>query len=156
VTGVQTCALPILVLLLPLAGISQPLLGLQNFQLLSNDYNNALGWLAGHTTADSIVLAPPGPSLWIPTITPARVVYGHPYETINADLKAQQVADWYNGHNCYELINAYHVEYVLTGPDDVGINPTPLPYIDSLCVNLLGAPVATFGNVAIYATPPYF
>jgi hypothetical protein len=140
-----------------LGGISQPLLGIQNFELLTNDYNQAIGWLAGQTTPDSVVLAPPGPSLWIPALTPARVVYGHPFETINADVKAQQVADWYAGRNCAELINAYHVQFVLTGPEDSGVNPTSLPYIETPCVEILGTPIARFNSVTIYdATHSYF
>ncbi|MHB8625487.1 MAG: hypothetical protein ACYDBJ_00870 [Aggregatilineales bacterium] len=146
----------VLVLLLPLAGIAQPLLGIQNFQMLSGDYSHALNWLTDHTTSGSVVLAPPGPSLWIPAYTPARVVYGHPFETINANLKLQQVNDWYAGRNCTELLNVYHVQYALTGPEDAGVNPAPLPYIETSCVNLLGTPVATFGSVTIYETHSYF
>ncbi len=146
----------VLVLLLPLAGIMQPLLGIQNYQTLSGDYSQALEWLNMHTTPDSIVLAPPRPSLWIPAVSPARVVYGHPFETINADIKLQQVNDWYAGRNCTALLDAYHIQYALTGPEDTGLNPTPLPYIETPCVNGLGAPVATFGSVRIYETHSAF
>jgi hypothetical protein len=43
-------------------------------------------------------LASPTLSLFIPGITGRSVVYGHPFETINADEQKQQVIGFYNGN----------------------------------------------------------
>ncbi len=148
-------------LLVPLFGIVQPVVGIQTFELLPADFNNTLSWLHDKTTRNSVVLAPPGPSLWIPAYTPARVVYGHPFETVDAAVKLQQVNDWYNAAAqtnpaCRDTLIKYHVQFVLDGPADGGTDPKATPYIDTSCVKLLGNPVAVFGSVSIYAVPRYF
>ncbi len=133
-------------MLLPLVGIAQPKAGIASSELLSaNDYH-ALGWLHDHTTTASIVLAPPKVSLWIPAYTPARIVYGHPFETLNAALKLQEVKAWYAGNDCTALIDRYQIEYVI-------IEQSQPP---TACTATLGESAATFGDVTIYAAHPHF
>jgi hypothetical protein len=87
------------------------------------------------------------------------VVYGHPYETVDADAKLKLVTDWYSAKStqgCRDLLLAYPIKYVLVGPVDGGLDPTAPPYVETACVKILGTPVATFGTVSIYAAPKYF
>lgn len=141
-------------LLLPIVGVLNPNAGLQNNQLVSSDYSRAIAWLHDNTSSGSVVLAPPNPSLWIPAYTPARVVYGHPYETVNARDKLKEVQDWYQG-TCGELLDKYKIQFVLVGPIQPvnGSTLTDLaPPESSRCVQPLGTPIVTFGSVAIYRT----
>ena len=152
----------VFILVLTLVGVAQPRAGLQNYQLLPADYSHAITWLHDNTTPDSVVLAPLSTSLWIPAYTPARVVYGHPFETVNASVKAQEVADWYAGRGCTKLISKYHVQYVVLGPSEMeasagaaGVGPTS-PVITTICVRAIGKPVATFGSVVVYSAAAEF
>ncbi len=151
-------------LLIPLVGITQPTSGLRNYQLLPADYNHALSWLHDNTAVGSVILAPPTTSLWIPAYSPARVVYGHPFETVDALTKRAEVADWYAGKHCAELIGQYHIQFVIMGPSEyVPSRDSKPPALnvdttsnESPCVRSLGKPVAHFGTVTIYAATPTF
>jgi hypothetical protein len=147
----------VLALLLPLVGIMRPQAGLENGQLLSSDYASAIVWLHDNTTTSSVVLALPIPSLWIPAYTPARVVYAHPFETVEAPVKLKEVRDWYSGASCSDVLTKYKVQYVVVGPD-------PAPAVSALlpsgspettpCATALGTPVQRFNSVAVYAVRP--
>jgi hypothetical protein len=94
------------------------------------------------------VLAPPRVSLWIPAYAYQRVVYGHPFETLDAAAKLKAVNDWYTGKNCGELLREYHVRYVLSGDFEA----LAMDDASDACLKTqqLDPPVATFGNVSIY------
>ena len=82
----------------------------------------------------------------MPGWTGARVVYGHPYETLNAEQKQKQVLDWYtapDGTDCSALLNQYDVRYILYGPEEQKLGQTS-------CLADLQM-VAQFGDVAVYA-----
>ncbi len=112
----------LLVLVVPLVTLSHVFILFSNTRpnlgpFLQRDYAAALQWLKPRTTADDVILAAEQASIWIPAWTGARVVYGHPYETLQADLKWQQVTDWYAGTaDCQTLPQTYAVRYVIVGP----------------------------------------
>jgi len=87
---------------------------------LERDYAIAYySWLDAHTVQTDVVLASPAASIWIPGWAGARVVYGHPYETLNAEEKQQEVLDWYAGTgDCNALLDKYNVRYILYGPEE--------------------------------------
>ncbi len=58
---------------------------------LSSDNARALEWLQGHATGDDVVLASPTVSNLIPAWSDARVYWGHPFETVDAQAKLAQV-----------------------------------------------------------------
>jgi hypothetical protein len=138
----------VLSLSIPLFGILKPSAGIQNWQLLPADYNAAIQWLRDDAVQNQVVLAPPRVSLWIPAYAYQRVVYGHPFETLNAAAKLKEVNDWYTGKNCGELLREYHVRYVLSG--DFGALAMDDASDACLKTQQLDPPVATFGNVSIY------
>lgn len=120
---------------------------------LERDYPIAFQWLETRTTDTDVVLASPLASAWIPGWSGARVVYGHPYETLEADEKRQQVLDWYAGNaDCRALIDTYGVRYVIYGPEEA-LMGHPDCLTELRLVEQVGnvAVYATFGTVAIYA-----
>lgn len=100
-----------------------PLLqGWDNFSpfVLEQEYGNTLIWLDQNLETDSIILASPTASLWIPAWTGQQVVYGHPYETFKADETRAEVLNWYQENDseaekCLALIDKYQISYVIYG-----------------------------------------
>jgi len=85
----------------------------------------ALDWLAGQP-AGRVVLASPDFSLFIPARTDARVIYGHPHETVNAAAHQQAVEDFFAGRISPEMFEEqYHVDYVVYGPREKELGPEP-------------------------------
>ncbi len=164
----------ILALSIPLYGVINPEAGLRTNLLLPVDYAHAIFWLRDFGQPGQVVLAPPASSLWIPAYTSDRIVYGHPFETLSAAQKLEEVSawyhlkppakpdetkpnydsalarynmlmSWYGGQNCKDLIDRYKVRYVLIGPDELSQD---MPA--TTCASTFAKPVATFGGVAVY------
>ncbi len=111
---------------------------------LERDYIAAYQWLNTRSSTNDVVLASPVVSAWIPGWAEARVVYGHPYETLDAAVKLQQVTDWYTGAaDCTAMLDQYDVRYIVYGLEEAKIGDAP-------CRAQLTA-VAQFGDVIIYA-----
>ena len=54
---------------------------------------------------------------FIPAFAGQRVVYGHPYETINAKVREQQVKDFYAGTiDRAQVLRDETVDYIIVGP----------------------------------------
>jgi hypothetical protein len=65
--------------------------------LLSQEEMAALEWIESNTEQDVLVIASPQMGLFIPAYTGRRVLYGHPFETINAAEMESAVVDFFNG-----------------------------------------------------------
>lgn len=50
---------------------------------------NGLAWINENTSPDALILAGEEIGLFIPSIADRRVIYGHPFETINAEMEKQ-------------------------------------------------------------------
>lgn len=119
--GLLMAVSPFMMLFLPitsaLAGYPQAAVGV----FLEHDYAISFNWLRDRTSESDVVLAAPVVSAWIPGWTGGRAVYGHPYETLDAEVKEQAVRDWYaaaSPEQCAALIEQYQVRYVLYGPEE--------------------------------------
>lgn len=115
---------------------------------LDRSYASAFEWIRERTGLDDVVLAAPDVSIWLPGWASVRAVYGHPYETLGAEIKEQRVLDWYdNGTGstaeCSRLLDDYHVRYVIYGPEERAIGETD-------CIDAL-TPIVGIGSVTIYA-----
>ena len=111
---------------------------------LPRDYRDVYDWVRTHTRSDDVVLASPVVSVWIPGWAETRVVYGHPYETLDADTKLQQVEGWYAGNgDCGALIEEYDIRFILYGPEEAKLGPAP-------CLSEMRL-LAQSGNVMVYA-----
>ena len=107
-------------LLVTLAGITgvarqEPLLTLTHAEM------DAFTWIEEHTPPDALILASPDTGLLIPAMTARRVLYGHPYETVNAEAQRAAVSDFFeigqvSGLPGAEYLSAEGVNYVFYGP----------------------------------------
>ncbi|NWG17858.1 MAG: hypothetical protein HXY41_14615 [Chloroflexi bacterium] len=141
----------LLVVVVPLITLSTVLLLAINLRVnvgpfLSRDYAGALLWLQDHAQSDDVILASEEVSVWVPAWAAARVVYGHPFETLDAATKRLEVLDWFSGQaaDCEVLLEKYNVRYVIFGPLEE--RSAPPDCLESLRL------VARSGSVAIYAT----
>ncbi len=57
----------------------------------------ALRWMELNLPNDTVILASPISSMFIPAWTGLRVVYGHPFESIQAEERLQMVENFYQG-----------------------------------------------------------
>jgi len=120
--------------------------------VLEPEYRVAFQWLEPRLLPQDVVLAAPETSVWIPFHVGARVVYGHPAETLDAAAKLAQVRMWYQGTTpeiCEQIlmgegavVNNYSVDYVLIGPRERNLGGSP-------CMDNLDR-VASFGQVDIF------
>ncbi len=87
----------------------------------------AMEWLRDPEEAqpEAVVLCAPQMGSFIPGWTGQRVVYGHPFETLNAERRAEQVKAYWSGEmNAAEqatFLRENHVHYILIGPREQAI-----------------------------------
>lgn len=146
----------LLALFLPIVPIIEGEAHTTHGMVIEPDYRFAFNWLAGQTRHTDVILASPDVSPWIPVWVGARVVYGHPTETMDASLKRGAVLRWFalaNPEQCAPLLNgaysfrgSYRVNYILYGPRERALGTT-------ICLNELQF-VASFGGVDIYTRRP--
>lgn len=111
---------------------------------LSADEFAALTWLHDHAQFEDVVLASPEMGAFVPAFAGPRVVYGHPFETVDADRKQQLVTDFFAGRSLEALRG---VKYVLLGPRERALgalNMATLPLNE----------VYRMGSVQIFARTP--
>ena len=96
---------------------------------LRQSETRALDWLAQNTPADALVLAAPDSGLLIPAYTGRRVLYGHPFETVNAAAQKERVTAFYTGaltpEQAGELLQTNAVGFVLDGPREQALGRLP-------------------------------
>jgi hypothetical protein len=56
----------------------------------------AVQWLKLNSKSGALILADSRMGMFLPGLTNSRVIYGHPFETINAIEKKQTVQDFFN------------------------------------------------------------
>jgi hypothetical protein len=112
--------------------------------VMTRDEANACAWLQAHTTWTDTVLAPTESGQFIPAWAGNRVVYGHPFETIDAETKEAEVTHFFGPtattaeHRA--LLDRYDVRYVLA--------TTPETNLDT--ENLALSPALTGDNAILY------
>jgi hypothetical protein len=111
---------------------------------LTTDEYAALTWLHAHAQFDEVVLAAPDTGAFIPAFAGQRVVYGHPYETVDADQKRQMVTDFFEGRNVDALRGA---NYVLIGPRERALGTPDLAALPL-------SEVFRSGTVSVYKVKP--
>jgi len=73
-----------------------------------------------------LVLAGPATGLFLPARTDARVLYGHAFETVQAEAQKQAVDDFYAGRLAPEaFLTAHAVDYIFYGPREAELGPFP-------------------------------
>ena len=61
---------------------------------LEKDIYNGLTWINENVASDALILTDEDLGLYIPSVTGRRVIYGHPFETVNADLEKKFLIDF--------------------------------------------------------------
>jgi hypothetical protein len=84
----------------------------------------AFTWLREQVTPDNIILASPRLGMFIPGQTGARVVYGHPFETLEAKKKKALVEAFYHGQS--ETVSP-PVDFVIYGPTERQLGQPRIP-----------------------------
>lgn len=117
---------------------------------ISKDEQEALTWLDQHAESGSVVAAGPFMGMVIPARTSLRVVYGHPFETANAEKELAFINGLFIGSGEIDQYRAglaeRNVSYILRGEREASHGMPRL--LESLPV--------VYGNatVKIYQIPP--
>ena len=86
---------------------------------LTQDENSALEWIKANTEPDAVILASPEMGNFIPAFTGRSVIYGHPYESINAERAKADVIKFISGNDQgyegSEFLYNYSVDYIFWG-----------------------------------------
>ena len=112
---------------------------------LSDGEWQALAWLREEVAHDQVVLCAPQTGMFIPAWAGQRVVYGHPFETINAERRQAQVEAYFAGQMGQvergTFLQENRVAYVLVGPREMEIAKCGLENADC------GLQIADYGLV---------
>jgi hypothetical protein len=93
---------------------------------VTRDEAAALQWMAENVRPGEVVLAGPVMGMLTPARTDARVIYGHPFETVQAETRKRAVEDFYAGRlTPQDFLARYPVDYVFYGPTEKIYGPLP-------------------------------
>jgi len=102
--------------------LSMPVMGAMKGEwplFMSVGEKAALQWLREQSSRDDVVLASPQIGLMVPAWAGNRVIYGHPFETIEAARKQAEVERFFAGQSDPgELVSRYDVRYIFVGPKE--------------------------------------
>jgi len=77
----------------------------------------AFDWLRDNVSHDSVVMAAPETDLFLPAWGDVRVIYGHPFETLNAPKMKALVEDFFTGRmDRATVLREQKVDYIFFGP----------------------------------------
>jgi hypothetical protein len=76
----------------------------------------AMAWLREHAPSDAVVLCAPETGMFVPAWAGQRVVYGHPFETVDAGERQAEVERFWAGERDPAWLEALGVDYFLYGP----------------------------------------
>ncbi len=94
---------------------------------LTSEEKQGLDWIAANTPDEALILASPEMGLYIPAYTGRRVIYGHPFETVNAEQMEARVINYFEGSNNKEaLAGLTDVDYVFYGPRERKLGNMPI------------------------------
>ena len=116
---------------------------------LSHDEAQALAWIKTETSRQSIILASPEMGRWIPAETGRQVIYGHPFETVNASQEESRVEAFFKMKGKVDLSTGLFqnpgIDYLMYGPRERALGGD---------LDLSALPVVfQSGSVVIYQFP---
>ena len=95
-------------------------MGGQRWFTLSQGEWKGIEWLHEESASDAVVLCAPQTGLFIPAWAGQRVVYGHPFETVDAKRRQEAVEAYWRGEMSVQERDAFLAEndvmYVFEGP----------------------------------------
>jgi hypothetical protein len=97
---------------------------------MTGDEADACAWLGEHTPWTDTVLTRPESGQFVPAWAGNRVVYGHPFETIEAEIKREESAHFFSPDAAVAdrraLLDRYGVHYVFVHPLGTDLDPAAL------------------------------
>ncbi len=127
--------------------IGGALSGEPQFYLSAGEWQ-AMTWLRENVPHSQVVLCAPQTGIFVPAWAGQRVVYGHPFETVNAERRRAQVESYWAGEMSAaeqeSFLRENRVGYVLVGPRELEIGNWELGNSG------LGDLVFKAGNVRVY------
>lgn len=134
----------LVVLLLAAAGILQKAPELY----LWRAEREAFSWIEAQTPADALFLAAPNTGLLIPAYTGRRVIYGHPFETVEAEENELFVENLIKEVSQGSVAGVpVEVDYLFWGPREVSLSGVNTP-------DLPDPPIYVNESVQIFTTQP--
>ncbi len=106
---------------------------------LSNDEIVALDWIGDQTQPTDIILSSPEMGVFIPAYTGRRVMYGHPFETMNAGQMESDVLNFFHDPNDKESIHWLSengVDYIFMGERELNTGGAGDFMVDPVYENL--------------------
>jgi hypothetical protein len=106
--------------------------------VLTNGETQALSWVETNTPAEALILAAPQTGLFIPAHTGRRVLYGHPFETVNAKAEEAAVNSFFatvaaNSLAAREFLRTRKIDYIFYGPREQLLGQMPdLPGLNAV------------------------
>jgi hypothetical protein len=89
-----------------------------NIYLTMDEYES-FEWIEDNTDPEALIISSPEMGLRIPAYTGRRVIYGHPYETVNAESEEHLVISFYEGRmsqlQMWEILRDRGIDYVYYG-----------------------------------------
>jgi hypothetical protein len=90
---------------------------------LSDGEWQALAWLRENADHDQVVLCAPQTGMFVPAWAGQKVVYGHPFETVDAERRQAQVEAYWAGEmdpaEQESFLRENRAGYVLVGPREL-------------------------------------
>jgi hypothetical protein len=90
------------------------------FLVISHDEQAAFTWVEENTGEEDIVLASPQLGLFLPADTGRRVIYGHPFETTNAEKNLMEVLDFFSNQSSefqqQAFLDEREIAWIVMGP----------------------------------------
>jgi hypothetical protein len=119
--------------------------------VIQSDERTALDWLKSNTDRNALVMCSPAFGNFIPAYSGNRVLYGHPFETVDAEEMESISSQFYNGQmNIDEqraILTEYGVDWVFYGPRESQLGQPQI--LDTLPL------VYQSGSVSIYEVTVY-
>ncbi len=111
------------------------------YLVLSREEKAAFDWMNAHFNAAGPILASTETGMYIPAFTGWRVVYGHPFETVNAERRKAEVEAVFSGGMDLAEIEEYlkqnGIRYIFWGPRErAGLSSDPFTRYPVIYQNL--------------------
>lgn len=106
----------------------------------STDEASAMEWVENNAPENALVLASPEMGLFIPAHTGRRVLYGHPFETVDAEAARKEVEQFFAGNFTLDWMTEQHIQFVFLGARErkfgspVVLNGLPVVYRNNTVV----------------------
>jgi hypothetical protein len=101
------------------------------FLYLTKGETQAFSWIETNTAPDALLLAAPQTGLFIPAHTGRRVLYGHPFETVEAETEKAAVTYFFtnsaaNLPTAKDFLEQHKIDYVFYGPREQLLGQMPI------------------------------